>query len=156
LKQRKLGSAVEKDKGLTIRLWSAEIINPPEPEECPHGLCNYRASGCQDATYLVYPAGNKASLTKKINSWGEEAYYYPFRGIVGRNVPLSVVAFFISFPLALIYLIVFLKTKKIDTINCHYLSQYLINFVIAAKVAKTQLIVSVHGADIDRFKEKNF
>jgi len=72
--------------------------------------------------------------------------------VVVRNSPLlSLLVFLISLPITLFHLTRLMRRKKIDVVNCHFLGEYFIHLLIAARLLRIPFIVSVHGAEVDGY-----
>ena len=84
-------------------------------------------------------------------AWGRPAFYFPMPAIVKNSALLSVAVFLAYLPIAFVHLARLIHRKKIDVINCHYLTPYFIHLVIAARLLRVPVVVSVHGADIDGY-----
>jgi glycosyltransferase involved in cell wall biosynthesis len=104
--------------------------------------------------HLLYQAPlPRVGLVEKINPWGRRAFYCPMPAIVKESALLSVPVFLVYVPIALLHLVRLLHRKKIDVINCHFLTPYFIHLIIAARLVRVPVVVSVHGADIDSYAQ---
>lgn len=90
-------------------------------------------------------------MEETINPWGRRAFYCPMPAIVRKSPLLSVPLFLAYLPMTFFHLARLLHRKKIDVVNCHYLTPYFIHLVIAARLLRVPVVVSVHGADIDSY-----
>jgi glycosyltransferase involved in cell wall biosynthesis len=54
-------------------------------------------------------------------------------------------------PITLFHLSRLMRRKKIDVVNCHFLGAHFIHLVIAARLLRIPVVVSVHGAEIDGY-----
>src|SRR5262249_50234746 len=54
-------------------------------------------------------------------------------------------------PVSLSNLIRLLAARRIHVINCHYLTEYFLHLVLAGRLMRIPVIISVHGADVDRY-----
>ena len=102
--------------------------------------------------HLLY-AGPTARpwLSQAENSWGRRAFYCPLPTIVRGSLLLSLPLAVVFFPLALFHLVRLLRRHKVDVVNAHYLAEYFLHLVIAARLLRVPIVVSVHGADVDRY-----
>jgi glycosyltransferase involved in cell wall biosynthesis len=91
-------------------------------------------------------------LRRATNAWGRWAYYCPLPTLVRNNVALSLAVAVAYLPLSLLHLVRVIRRHKIDVINAHYLAEYFLHLAIAARLLRLPLIVSVHGADVDRYE----
>jgi glycosyltransferase involved in cell wall biosynthesis len=104
--------------------------------------------------HLLYQGpATRPWLRRGQNSWGRPALYCPLPTLVKDSVILSLPVAVAYFPLVLFHLIRLIRRLKIDVINGHYLAEYFIHLAIAARLLRLPLVVSVHGADIDRYQE---
>jgi glycosyltransferase involved in cell wall biosynthesis len=107
----------------------------------------------QRHVHLLYQAPLPAvRLTRGRNAWGHEAFYCAMPTLVKDNVFLGLAVSLVYLPITLFHLVRLLRGKKIDAINCHYLAEYFIHLVIAARLLRLPVVISVHGADIDRYE----
>lgn len=90
-------------------------------------------------------------LTESANTWGRQAFYCPMPTLVKNSVVLGIAVSLVYVPIALFHLVRLLRRKRIDVINCHYLAEYFIHLVIAGRLLGVPVVISVHGADIDRY-----
>jgi phosphatidylinositol alpha-1,6-mannosyltransferase len=102
--------------------------------------------------HLLYPAPLPGvQLRQAMNAWGREAFYCPMPGIVKNSVLLGLLVAVLYLPITLAHLVRLLRRKKIDAVNCHYLSEYFIHVVVAARLVGVPVVISVHGADVDQY-----
>jgi len=102
--------------------------------------------------HLLYGASPlRPRLVQGTTTWGHTAFYCPLPGVLGDRTLLGILVLLAYLPVTVLRLIRVIRGQKIDVINCHYLTQYFIHFVIAARLLRVPLVVSVHGADIDRY-----
>ena len=102
--------------------------------------------------YLVYQAPvPRVGLVEATNPWGRRAFYCPMPALVRESLLLSVPLFFAYLPLTFFHLARLISKKKIDVVNCHFLDPYFIHLVIAARLLRVPVVVSVHGADVDSY-----
>jgi glycosyltransferase involved in cell wall biosynthesis len=102
--------------------------------------------------HLLYPSSiARPWLRQASNSWGRRAAYCPLPTIVKESVLLSVPLAFVFIPLTFFHLVRVIRRHRVDVINCHYLAEYFVHLAIAARLLRLPLVVSVHGADIDRY-----
>src|SRR5215470_3716621 len=90
-------------------------------------------------------------LTRTVNSFGRETFSSPMPTIVKNSVLLSVFVSLAWLPVSLCNLIRLLAARRIHAINCHYLTEYFLHLVLAGRLMRIPVIVSVHGADVDRY-----
>jgi glycosyltransferase involved in cell wall biosynthesis len=90
-------------------------------------------------------------LTQATNAWGRDAFSCAMPTLVKNNVLLGLAVSCVYLPVALFHLVRLIRRKNIDVINCHYLAEYFIHLVIAARLTRVPVVISVHGADIDRY-----
>jgi glycosyltransferase involved in cell wall biosynthesis len=104
--------------------------------------------------HLLYQgSARRPRLLRALNSWGRPAFYAPLPTLVQNSVILSVPVVLAYLPLTLFQLIRLIRRLKIDVINGHYLAEYFIHLVIVARLLRLPFVVSVHGADIDQYRE---
>jgi glycosyltransferase involved in cell wall biosynthesis len=102
--------------------------------------------------YFLYAAPlPRVGLVETINSLGCPAYHCPMPVIVRNSAILSVPVLAVYLPIAFFHLALLIHRKNIDVVNCHYLDPYFIHVVIAARLLRVPVVVSVHGADIDEY-----
>jgi glycosyltransferase involved in cell wall biosynthesis len=102
--------------------------------------------------YLVYQAPLPCMrVTQATNAWGRRAFYCAMPTVVRKSVLLSLAVAVVYVPLTLFHLTRLLRRHRIDAINCHYLAEYFIHLVIAARLLRVPVVISVHGADVDRY-----
>ena len=104
---------------------------------------------------LPSPAATREAWSKRSIAWGRRAFYCPMPAIVRNSALLSVPVFFAYLPITFFHLARLIRRKKIDVINCHYLTPYFIHLVIAARLLRVPVVVSVHGADIDGYADSS-
>jgi len=71
--------------------------------------------------------------------------------VVRNSILLSVPLFILYAPITFVHLVRLIRKHKIDVINAHFLSPYFIHFVIAARLLRVPLVVSVHGSDVAQY-----
>ena len=76
--------------------------------------------------------------------------------VVRNSILLSLPLFLLYVPLTFVHLARLIRKKNIDAINCHFLAPYFIHLVIAARLLRVPLVVSVHGSDIAYHAEGNW
>jgi glycosyltransferase involved in cell wall biosynthesis len=104
--------------------------------------------------YFVYDAPlSDVRLREGINTLGCPAFYCPMPAFVRNSALLSVPVFCFYLPIAVFQLARVIRGKKIDVINCHFLTVYFLHIVIAARLLRVPIVISVHGADIDAYSE---
>jgi glycosyltransferase involved in cell wall biosynthesis len=102
--------------------------------------------------HLLYPAHlPDVRLTQHANAWSREAFYCPMPAVVRNSVLLGILVAALYWPITLAHLVGLLRRKKIDVVNCHYLSEYFIHVVISARLVGVPVVISVHGADVDQY-----
>jgi glycosyltransferase involved in cell wall biosynthesis len=101
---------------------------------------------------LVYQAAlPQLGLTRARNAWGREAFHCAMPTLVRNSVVFGLLASLVYLPLSLFHLIRLIRGHKIDAINCHYLTEYFLHLVIAGRLTRVPVVISVHGADVDRY-----
>ena len=101
---------------------------------------------------LVYQAGlPQLGLTRLQNSWGRDAFFCAMPTLVRNSVVLGFLIGLVYLPISLFHLTRLIRRHKIDVINCHYLAEYFLHLVIAGRLLRVPVVVSVHGADVDRY-----
>jgi glycosyltransferase involved in cell wall biosynthesis len=80
---------------------------------------------------------------------GFSAAYMNLRPPLVRRRPLrSVIAFFLTLPLSLWYLVRLVRTRKIEVVNVHYPDLNFVHFVALRWLTGVRLVTSVHGGDL--------
>jgi glycosyltransferase involved in cell wall biosynthesis len=90
-------------------------------------------------------------LVEATSGLGRPAFYCPMPAVIGNSMLLSLPVFLIYAPIALFHLTRLMRRKKIDVVNCHFLGTYFVHLVIAARLMRVPVVVSVHGAEIDGY-----
>jgi glycosyltransferase involved in cell wall biosynthesis len=99
--------------------------------------------------HLVYPAPlPSVRSTERINPWGRKGLYVPMPAVVRNSILISLPLFLAYSPIAFFHLSRLIRRAKIDLINCHFLTPYFIHLVIAARLLRVPIVISVHGSDI--------
>ncbi len=107
--------------------------------------------------HLMYPTRlRNVRLIEKHTPWGHKAFYCPMPVIVRQQALFSVPIFLAYLPLTLFYLARVIREQRIQVINCHYLTPYFLHFVVAARLLRVRLIVSVHGSDVASYVGANW
>jgi glycosyltransferase involved in cell wall biosynthesis len=102
--------------------------------------------------HLVYPAPLPGLRTvEKINAWGRHASYFAMPASVRNSQVASLLIFLAYAPITFFNLASLIRKEKIDVINCHYLAPYFIHLVIAARLLRVPVVVSVLGSDITSY-----
>ncbi|MEO8256942.1 MAG: glycosyltransferase family 4 protein [Acidobacteriota bacterium] len=102
--------------------------------------------------YFVYGAAFPSlRLVEATNELGRPAFYCPMPAVIRDSALISVAVFLTYLPLTLFHLTRLMRRKKIDVVNCHYLNPYFIHLVIAARLLRIPVVVSVHGAEVDGY-----
>jgi len=102
---------------------------------------------------LLYPApATSLRLRQADNSWGRRVFYCPLPTLVKGSLLLSAPLALVFAPLAFFHLVRVLRRRRIDVINGHYLAEYFVHLALAARLLRLPFIVSVHGADVDRYE----
>src|SRR5262245_5547650 len=106
--------------------------------------------------YFVYPAPLPGlRLLEGVNPLGYRAFYCAMPAVVSDSALLGLPIFCLYLPITLFHLFRVIRGKKIDVINCHYLTTYFVHLVIAARLLRVPIIISVHGADIDAYADSS-
>ena len=71
--------------------------------------------------------------------------------LVSDSVLLTVAMLLVSVPISLFHLVRPLRRQEIDVVNCHYLMEHYVHLVVAAWLTGVRVVISVHGADVDRY-----
>jgi glycosyltransferase involved in cell wall biosynthesis len=90
-------------------------------------------------------------LVEATSGLGRPAFYCPMFGVVRNSALLSLPVLLLYSPITLFHLTRLMRRKKIDVVNCHYLDTSFIHLVIAARLLRIPVVVSVHGAEIDSY-----
>jgi len=102
--------------------------------------------------HLLYQAALPSlRLVRGTNVWGREAFSCAMPTLVRNSVLLSFLVGLVYWPLTLFHLIRLFRRKRIDAVNCHYLAEYFIHLVIVGRLMRVPVVISVHGADVDRY-----
>jgi len=97
---------------------------------------------------FLFP-GNRTAPQGGLSRLGFPALYMNLRPPLVRRRPLrSVIAFFLTTPLSLWYLVRLVRTRKIDVVNVHYPDLNFLHFVALRRLTGVRLVTSVHGADL--------
>jgi glycosyltransferase involved in cell wall biosynthesis len=102
--------------------------------------------------HVIYPSP-LATLRprEQPDASGRPAIYMPLPGLVRENPFVSVPLLLAFMPLAVLRVWRLLRQRRIAVVNCHFLDPYFIHLVIAARLHGARAVVSVHGADLDRY-----
>ena len=92
-------------------------------------------------------------LVEATSGLGRRASYCPMPTVVGNSALLSLPVFLLYLPITLFHLTRLMRRKQIDVVNCHFLGEYFLHLVIAARLLRVPVVVSVHGAEIDGYAE---
>jgi len=104
--------------------------------------------------FLVYPSAlPQFRVTERPNSWGHASFYCPMPGIVRNSYVLSLPVMLFFFPLSVFHLLRLIRRHRIDAINCHFLSPQFVHLVAAGYLLRVPVIVSIHGAEIDYYRD---
>lgn len=104
--------------------------------------------------HLIYPTPLPGvRLKERGNSWGRTAFYCPMPGLVRDNLAIALPVMLGYLPIACLQIARLIRRKRIDVINCHYLTPYFVHLAVAARLLRVPLVLSVHGADIDTVAE---
>ncbi len=102
--------------------------------------------------HFVYGAPfTNLRLVEATSGLGRPAFYCPMPAVVRNSALLSLPVFLVYLPITLFHLTRLMRRKKIDVVNCHYLDAYFIHLVIAARLLRVPVVVSVHGAEVDGY-----
>ncbi|MEP7308715.1 MAG: glycosyltransferase family 4 protein [Acidobacteriota bacterium] len=102
--------------------------------------------------YFIYGARfTNLRLVEAISGLRRRAFYCPMPAVVKNSGLLSLPVFLAYLPITLFHLTRLIRRKKIDVVNCHYLDAYFIHLVIAARLMRVPVVISVHGAEIDGY-----
>jgi glycosyltransferase involved in cell wall biosynthesis len=104
--------------------------------------------------HLVYPAPlPQVRSVEKNNWWGRLACYCPMPAIVRNSAWLTLPVFLAYLPITFFHLARLMRSKRIDVVNCHYLDPCFVHLVIAGRLLGVPIVLSVHGADIDEYRD---
>jgi glycosyltransferase involved in cell wall biosynthesis len=107
--------------------------------------------------HLVYPAPLPGiGAVERVNQWGRLAFYCPMPTIVRNSAFVSVAVFFAYLPIVLFHLARMMRRDRIDVVNCHYLDPCFLHLVIAGRLLRVPVVLSVHGADIEEYREMDW
>jgi glycosyltransferase involved in cell wall biosynthesis len=101
--------------------------------------------------YLLYQSSiTRPRLRQGVNAWGRLAFYCSLPTLLKRST------FSLPIALACIPLVIFnlwrlVRRHRIDVINAHYLAEYFVHLALIARLLRLPFVVSVHGADVDRY-----
>jgi glycosyltransferase involved in cell wall biosynthesis len=100
--------------------------------------------------HLIYQAPlARAAVFEGHNGWGRRAFFCPMPALVRDSTLIGLPLLLASLPFTLLRLTWLIRRHRIDVINCHYLAEYFIHLVLAARLTRVPLVLSVHGADVD-------
>ena len=106
----------------------------------------------QRHVHLLYQARlPRMRLARATNAWGREAFLCPMPTLVKNSLFLGLAVASVYLPVTLFHLVRLLRHEKIDAVNCHYLAEYFVHLVLAARLVGVPVVISVHGADVDRY-----
>src|SRR6185436_16887689 len=102
--------------------------------------------------HLLHPSStSRPRLTESVNAWGRRASYCPMPVVHRHRLLATLPVFLLFLPISTFQLIRLIRRKKIDVINGHYLSPYFVYLVIAARLCRIRMVVSVHGSDVTSY-----
>jgi glycosyltransferase involved in cell wall biosynthesis len=105
------------------------------------------------APLFLFP-GNRTAPQSGISRLGFSALYMNLRPpLVRRRTLRSVIAFFMTAPISLWYLVRLVRSRKIDVVNVHYPDLNFVHFVALRRLTGVRLVTSVHGGDLTSLKK---
>lgn len=116
-------------------------------------LTNWLEQNARRVHFIHDAPLRRVRLMETTNGWGRRAFVCPMPVVVRDSVLVSLPVFLAYLPIAFCQLAWVIHRKKIDVVNCHYLMPYFLHLVIAARLLRVPVVVSVHGADIDGYAE---
>lgn len=109
-------------------------------------LTRYLQNQCHEITFL-YPGTTLAK--SKTTKAGFTAFELNLQGPVGDRHPLlSLVLFFIRFPIGMYELVRIIRKKRIQIVNIHYPGDNACYFAFCHRILSIAVVTSVHGADL--------
>jgi glycosyltransferase involved in cell wall biosynthesis len=105
--------------------------------------------------YFVYDAPLRMRPLEGINTLGCPALYCAMPAVVRDSALLNLITFCLYLPITMFHLGRVIRGKKIDVINCHYLAGYFLHLVIAGRLLRVPIVISVHGADVDAYNDSS-
>jgi len=79
---------------------------------------------------------------------GARAFYCPMPTVVRDSPSLSLLVFTAYLPVVLFQLARLMRREKIDVVNAHYLDPSFLHLVIACRLLRVPIVISVHGSDV--------
>jgi glycosyltransferase involved in cell wall biosynthesis len=105
---------------------------------------------------FVYDAPLPRVRTREgINTLGCPALYCAMPAVVRDSALLNLITFCLYLPITMFHLGRVIRSKKIDVINCHYLAGYFLHLLIAGRLLRVPIVISVHGADVDAYDDSS-
>jgi glycosyltransferase involved in cell wall biosynthesis len=100
--------------------------------------------------------GKKTVPQSGVSRLGFSAVYMNLRPPLVRRRPLrSVIAFLLTAPISLWYLVRLVRTRKIDVVNVHYPDLNFVHFVALRWLTGVRLVTSVHGGDLTALERRS-
>src|SRR5262249_20811849 len=108
----------------------------------------------QRKVHLVYPRSLPGlTVIEQNNSWGRPAFHFAMPAVVRDNAFLSLPLLALYLPIVLFHLCRLIRRKNIDVVNCHFLAPYFVFLVIAARISRVPVFISVHGSDVAAYAD---
>src|SRR5262249_26981915 len=79
------------------------------------------------------------------------AFFCAMPTLLRNSALLGAAASVVCLPIVAFNLVRLLRRQAIDVINCHYLAEAFIHLVLAGRLLGIETVISVHGADVDRY-----
>jgi glycosyltransferase involved in cell wall biosynthesis len=105
----------------------------------------------QRRVHVVCQAAFPQIRSTETVAWGRRALACPMPGVLGNSMLLTLAVFIVYLPISVFHLLRLFRRHQIDVVNCHYLTEYFVHLVVAARLAGIPVLISVHGADVDRY-----
>ena len=107
------------------------------------------------APLFLFP-GSGTAPESGVSRLGFPALYMNLRPPLVRRRPLrSVIAFLLTAPISLWYLVRLVRTRKIDVVNVHYPDLNFVHFVALRRLTGVRLVTSVHGGDLTSLDKRS-
>ncbi|HEX7979913.1 MAG TPA: glycosyltransferase family 4 protein [Gemmatimonadaceae bacterium] len=105
--------------------------------------------------HFLFP-GNATVPRSGLSRLGFAATYMNLRPpLVRRRLLRSVVAFWLTAPISLWYLVRLVRRQKIDIVNVHYPDLNFVHFVALRRLTGVRLVTSVHGGDLTSLPKRS-
>jgi glycosyltransferase involved in cell wall biosynthesis len=91
-------------------------------------------------------------MVESANQLGYRSFGCPMPVLVRHSVLLTLLIVPIYLPVALFHLARLIRRERVSIVNCHYLEPYFVYLVVAARLMRRPVFVSVHGADVEDYQ----